>query len=136
MFLTSTGQEAEQYTYDLVERLRNDDDFYAEVVCRKYPVVLTQYRRLEIPISILPLKGVTDIDSPVRFARLLRKGKNIIHVHSFKDAFMAVMARRISENRDTRVVVSVHGVLQAQEQLHVHQVVQVHRLLCVLFPDG
>ena len=46
----------------------------------------------------------------MRFARLLRKGKNIIHVHSFKDAFMAVMARRISENRDTRVVVSVHGV--------------------------
>ena len=101
---------AEQYTYDLVERLRNDNDFYVEVVCRKHPNVLKQYRRLEIPISILPLKGVTDIDSPVRFARLLRKGRNIIHVHSFKDAFMAVMARRISENRDTRVVVSVHGV--------------------------
>ena len=101
---------AEQYTYDLVDRLRSDDDFYVEVVCRKYPVVLKQYRRLEIPISILPLKGVTDIDSPVRFARLLRKGQNIIHVHSFKDAFMAVMARRISENRDTRVVISVHGV--------------------------
>jgi len=101
---------AEQYTYDLVDRLRNDQDFYVEVVCRKHPNVLKQYRRLEIPISILPLKGVTDIDSPVRFARLLRKGKNIIHVHSFKDAFMAVMARRISENRDTRVVVSVHGV--------------------------
>ena len=101
---------AEQYTYDLVERLRNDPDFYVEVVCRKHPNVLKQYRRLEIPISILPLKGVTDIDSPVRFARLLRKGRNITHVHSFKDAFMAVMARRISENRDTRVVVSVHGV--------------------------
>ena len=101
---------AEQYTYDLVDRLRNDPDFYVEVVCRKHPNVLKQYRRLEIPISILPLKGVTDIDSPVRFARLLRKGRNIIHVHSFRDAFMAVMARRISENRDTRVVVSVHGV--------------------------
>lgn len=101
---------AEQYTYDLVDRLRNDPDFYVEVVCRKHPNVLKQYRRLEIPISILPLKGVTDIDSPVRFARLLRKGRNIIHVHSFRDAFMAVMARRISENRDTRVIVSVHGV--------------------------
>ena len=101
---------AEQYTYDLVDRLRKDPNFYVEVVCRKHPNVLKQYRRLEIPISILPLKGVTDIDSPVRFARLLRKGKNIIHVHSFRDAFMAVMARRISENRDTRVVVSVHGV--------------------------
>lgn len=106
---------AEQYTYDLVERLRNDPDFYVEVVCRKHPVVLSQYRRLEIPISILPLKGVTDIDSPVRFARLLRKGQNIIHVHSFKDAFMAVMARRISENRDSRVVVSVHGVYKPKK---------------------
>ena len=106
---------AEQYTYDLVDRLRNDPDFYAEVVCRKRPVVLKQYRRLEIPISILPLKGVTDIDSPVRFARLLRKGQNIIHVHSFKDAFMAVMARRISENRDTRVIVSVHGVYKPKK---------------------
>jgi len=101
---------AEQYTYDLVALLRNDPNFYVEVVCRKHPNVLKQYRRLEIPISILPLKGVTDIDSPVRFARLLRKGHNIIHVHSFRDAFMAVMARRISENRNTRVVVSVHGV--------------------------
>ena len=101
---------AEQYTYDLVDRLRNDPDFYAEVVCRKHPNVLKQYRRLEIPISILPLKGVTDIDSPVRFARLLRKGHNIIHVHSFRDAFMAVMARRISENPNTRVVMTVHGI--------------------------
>ena len=106
---------AEQYTYDLVDRLRNDDDFYVEVVCRKHPNVLKQYRRLEIPISILPLKGVTDIDSPVRFARLLRKGQNIIHVHSFRDAFMAVMARRISENRDTRVIVSVHGVYKPKK---------------------
>ena len=106
---------AEQYTYDLVDRLRNDKDFYVEVVCRKRPIVLKQYRRLELPISILPLRGVTDIDSPVRFARLLRKGKNIIHVHSFKDAFMAVMARRISENRDTRVIVSVHGVYRPKK---------------------
>ena len=75
---------AEQYTYDLVERLRNDPDFYVEVVCRKHPNVLKQYRRLEIPISILPLKGVTDIDSPVRFARLLRKGRNIIHFAASK----------------------------------------------------
>ena len=106
---------AEQYTYDLVDRLRKDPSFYVEVVCRKHPNVLKQYRRLEIPISILPLKGVTDIDSPVRFARLLRKGQNIIHVHSFRDAFMAVMARRISENRNTRVVVSVHGVYKPKK---------------------
>lgn len=106
---------AEQYTYDLTALLRQDKDFYVEVVCRKHPNVLKQFRRLEIPISILPLKGVTDIESPVRFARLLRKGHNIIHVHSFKDAFMAMMARRISENRNTRIVVSVHGVYKPKK---------------------
>lgn len=106
---------AEQYTYDLTALLRKDKGFYVEVVCRKHPNVLKQFRRLEIPVSILPLKGVTDLESPVRFARLLRKGHNIIHVHSFKDAFMAVMARRISENRNTRIVVSVHGVYKPKK---------------------
>ena len=33
---------AEQYTYDLAALLRNDPDFYVEVVCRKYPRVLKQ----------------------------------------------------------------------------------------------
>ena len=101
---------AEQYAYDLTAKLRNDSDFYVEVVCRKHEAVLTHFRRLEIPISILPLKGVTDIDSPMRFARLLRKGHNVVHVHTFHDAFAAVIARRLSENPNTRVVLTVHGI--------------------------
>ena len=100
----------EEYAYEMVSRLRHDPRFYAEVVCKKNEPVLFHFRRLEIPISILPLKGMTDIDSPTRLARLLRKGRNIVHVHTFKDAFAAVMARRISENRNTRVVLTVHGV--------------------------
>ena len=100
----------EEYAYEMVSRLRNDPRFYAEVVCKKNDPVLLHFRRLEIPISILPLKGVTDIDSPTRLARLLRKGYNIVHVHTFRDAFAAVMARRISENRNTRVIMTVHGI--------------------------
>ncbi len=100
----------EEYAYEMVSRLRHDPRFYAEVVCKKNEPVLFHFRRLEIPISILPLKGMTDIDSPTRLARLLRKGHNIVHVHTFKDAFAAVMARRISENRNTRVIMTVHGI--------------------------
>lgn len=100
----------EEYAYEMVSRLRNDDRFYAEVVCKKNEPVLFHFRRLEIPISILPLKGVTDIDSPTRLARLLRKGHNIVHVHTFRDAFAAVMARRISENLNTRVILTIHGI--------------------------
>lgn len=100
----------EEYAYGMVSRLRQDPRFYAEVVCKKNEPVLLHFRRLEIPISILPLKGMTDIDSPTRMARLLRKGRNIVHVHTFKDAFAAVMARRISENHNTRVIMTVHGI--------------------------
>ena len=100
----------EEYAYEMVSKLRNDQRYYAEVVCKKNEPVLLHFRRLEIPISILPLKGMTDIDSPTRLARLLRKGHNIVHVHTFKDAFTAVMARRISENRNTRVIMTIHGI--------------------------
>ncbi|MBQ0115852.1 MAG: glycosyltransferase family 4 protein [Bacteroidales bacterium] len=101
---------AEQYTYDLVSRLRHDKNFYVEVVCKKSKGVLAEFHKLEVPISILPLKGMTDIDSPSRFARLLRKGHNIVHVHTFHDAFMAVWARHISENPNTRVILTIHGI--------------------------
>lgn len=101
---------AEEYAYDLVSRLRHDDRFYVEVVCKKNKAVLEEFRKLEVPISILPLKGMTDIDSPMRFARLLRKGRNIVHVHTFHDAFMAVWARRMSENPNTTIIMTVHGI--------------------------
>lgn len=101
---------AEQCAYDMVSQLRNDDRFYVEVVCRKNKAVLGEFRKLEVPISILPLRGMTDLDSPMRFARQLRKGRNVVHVHTFHDAFLAVWARRVSENRNTTIIMTVHGV--------------------------
>ena len=71
----------EQYAHDLISRLKRDD-FYVEAVCRKHESVLNRFRTLEVPISILPLKGLTDLDSPVRFARLLKRGDNVVLVGS------------------------------------------------------
>lgn len=101
---------AEQYAFDLVSQLRHDKRFYVEVICKKNKNVLEEFRKLEVPISILPLKGMTDLDSPMRFARQLRKGRNIIHVHTFHDAFMAVWARRVSDNPNTTIIMTVHGI--------------------------
>ena len=103
---------AEQYAYDLVSRLRHDDRFYVEVVCKKNKTVLEQFRKLEVPVSILPLKGMTDLDSPMRFARQLRKGHNIVHVHTFHDAFLAVWARRVSENRNTTIIMTTKSMMR------------------------
>ena len=76
---SKTWGGAERYASDLVEHMKHD-----------------------------PLKGIRDIDSPVRLARMLRKGKNIVHVHTYRDAMTAVMARIISDNPNTKVVFTPH----------------------------
>ena len=101
---------AERYASDLVAHMRHDPNFYVEVVSAKNDDIIEQFQKMDIPVSILPLKGIRDIDSPVRLARMLKKGKNIVHVHSYRDAVTAVMARIISDNPNTKVVFTPHGL--------------------------
>ena len=61
---------AEQYVYDLASELRSHGA-YIEIVTRNRRQILNRFRELEVPISILPLKGLTDIESALRFARLI-----------------------------------------------------------------
>ena len=105
---------AERYASDLVAHMRHDPNFYVEVVSAKNDDIIEQFQKMEIPVSILPLKGIRDFDSPVRLARMLKKGKNIVHVHSYRDAITAVMARIISDNPDTKVVFTPHGLKKPQ----------------------
>ncbi len=100
----------EQYAFDLIYRLKEEENYYVEVVCKKSQSVFHKFKQLEIPISILPLKGLSDLESPVRFARLLKKGQNVIHVHTFHDAAGAILAKHIAENPQTRIVLTLHGV--------------------------
>ena len=101
---------AERYASDRVAHMRHDPNFYVEVVSAKNDDIIEQFQKMDIPVSILPLKGIRDIDSPVRLARMLKKGKNIVHVHSYRDAVTAVMARIISDNPNTKVVFTPHGL--------------------------
>lgn len=101
----------EQYAFDLMLKLKDEEKYYVEMVCGKSDAVLSRFRPLEIPISILPLKKIADFDSPKRFKRLLKRGQNIIHVHSFSDAVTAILAKHMSSNgKNVRIVMSLHGV--------------------------
>lgn len=103
-----------QYTYDLSCRQR-EDGHYVEIVCRRKPEIITPFHHAEFPISTLPLKGITDIDSAMRLARVIKRRKDvIIHAHSFKDAFTACLARKLSENKNVRVVVTRHLLKKAK----------------------
>lgn len=105
---SKTWGGAERYASDLVAHMRHDPHFYVEVVSAKNNDIIEQFQKMDIPVSILPLKGIRDFDSPVRLARMLRKGKNIVHVHTYRDAMTAVMARIISDNPNTKVVFTPH----------------------------
>ena len=99
----------EQYAFDLAQKLRNE--YYVEMVCKKSEAVLNRFRPLEIPLAILPLKGITDLESPKRFTRMLKRGKNIIHVHNFGDAVTAILAKHMSDNTENiKIVFTIHGV--------------------------
>lgn len=111
----------EQYVYDLASELKKAGN-YVEIVTTKREMILNRYRPIEIPISILPLRRKADIESPIRFARLIKRGHNIVHVHNVKDARMALIARRISENRNTRVILTSHTVEKAKKGF-------VHRMI-------
>lgn len=100
----------EQYAFDLACMLKDDPGYYVEIVCRKSDSVFSKFRTLEVPVSMLPLKGFHDFESPVRFSRLLKRGHNIIHVHSFRDAVVAIWAKHIAENPKNRIVFTLHGV--------------------------
>lgn len=112
---------AEQYVYDLASELKRIGN-YVEIVTTKRESIINRFRPLEIPISILPLRRKADFESPIRFARLIKRGRNIVHVHNVKDARMAIIARRISENRNTKVVFTCHTVERAKKGF-------VHRMI-------
>ena len=111
----------EQYVYDLASELKKEGN-YVEIVTTKRENILNRFRPLEIPISILPLRRKADIESPIRFARLIKRGHNVVHVHNVKEARMALIARRISENRNTRVILTCHTVEKAKKGF-------VHRMI-------
>lgn len=110
----------EQYVYDLSAQLIAEGN-YVEVVCRNSPIITSRFRELEIPISTLPLKGITDIDSAKRLANIIKKGAIIVHVHNFKDAFTACIARKLSENKDVKVIMTRHLVKKGKNSVLYHK---------------
>jgi len=108
----------ERYAFDLTARLLREG---ADVrgVTRGAEVVDTQFNRLEIPLRYAPFKGFIDFKTPRVIARLVREfpGNDyvIIHAHDFKNALLAVRAKRMLKGlRDVKVVVTRHLIKPAK----------------------
>lgn len=100
----------EQYIKDLSLRLREDGED-VRIVCRRRCNAISRWQTTGLPLMPLPLRGKIDLWSPWKLSRVIRQGAVIIHVHNFKDATMAAVARLWSGNKaGVRIIVTRHLV--------------------------
>lgn len=86
---------------------------------RDAKAVDSMFRDAGIRLRHAPLGGMSDITSAFALARLIRcisQGKVIIvHVHRFRDAFTALLARKIVRRNEVKVVMTCHNVRKGRD---------------------
>lgn len=107
---------------------------YALGICRNYLsagwnvsamtrnalAVDTPFNELDIPLFHGPLNGFGDFRSVRELARHLRRlpdHPTVIHVHRYRDAFMAMLARKLSKRRDIKIVSTRHAIRRGRTSL-------------------
>lgn len=79
---------------------------------RDITAVDTLFRQNNIPLFHAPISGYFDIPSALILARDLRSEPQdtVVHVHRYRDAFMALLARKIAGRKDIKVIHTRHKV--------------------------
>lgn len=120
----------EQYVYDLCQR-QKADGIDVSVFCKPVDVIIRKYRELADEVHPLKLNGVSDLPSAWRMSRIIKAaGRCVIHAHNFKDAFTACYARRLSGNKEVRVVMCRHLTRKGKNGLHYRWLYQELDALC------
>ena len=109
----------EKYALDLCKALEERGHSTAVITRNGYPAVDKPFADAGIAVGHLPLRGALDILSPLVLSRILDRleGPVVVHVHNFKDALVALRARRLMKSdrrRGLRVVCTRHLVRPAK----------------------
>lgn len=65
-----------------------------------------------------PVGGFFDLASPMTLARKLRespRGATVVHTHRYRDAFTALLAKKIANRPDVRIVTTRHSVRRGRD---------------------
>lgn len=102
----------EKYVMELSRKLAAEGHCVISV-SKKCPVISSKIQ-LKEDYYQLPMRGVLDFYSGYRLACLLKREKpNVIHVHNFKDAFVAAYAKMWSGS-DAKLILSRHLVKRSK----------------------
>lgn len=120
----------EQYVYDLSQR-QMADGMDVELFCKPVDNIISRFQQLTGRIHTLRLNGVADVASAWRMAKIIGEaGSCTIHAHNFKDAFTAAYARKLSANKNVRVVMCRHLTRTGKNGMHYRWLYRQLDCLC------
>lgn len=107
----------ERYALDLCRHFR-DRGWRVTALTRDAKAVDNKFADVGIDLAHAPLNGFFDCPTVASLVGMLRKGggePTVIHVHRYRDALRAIMARTLSRRRDVRVVMTLHNVMTGRD---------------------
>lgn len=98
----------EQYVYDLSKR-QQADNIDVHIISKPIESIINKFNEIGIQPLQMDLGGAIDLKSAWQIAKIINtSGPCTIHAHNFKDAFTACYARKLSSNKEVRVVMCRH----------------------------
>lgn len=125
----------EQYALDICRGF-SAAGWNVSVITRDASAVDTPFIAAGIKVRHLPLGHYSGVSSIISLVHLLRRGKApcTLHVHTFRDAFLALTARKLSRRKDTRVVFTCHRVKPCRNTAMRRRILR--NLHAVIFPSA
>lgn len=113
VFASAGWGGGEQYVYDLAERLLKEG-YGVQLVSRESEVIRRKSASLGCPLVQFPLRSRFGLRSILKMKRLIESAEaDIVHTHQFKDTFIALFARALSD-RKPKVILTRHLVRPAK----------------------
>ena len=116
LFASPSWGGGEQYVYDLTEKLL-ENNFRVRLVSRKSDIIPIKAARIKCPVVRISLKNPFDLFSIIKIKWLIEFcSVDVVHTHQFKDTFIALFARMLSD-RKPKVVLTRHLVKPAKKNV-------------------
>lgn len=100
----------EQYILDLSRHLAGNG-IEVCMAAADWPEITARFKAAGIPVATAPFRKFIDLRTPRVIAGMIPHDRpTILHVHNFREATHAILARKLSPNPDVAIVVTRHMI--------------------------
>lgn len=107
----------ERYALD-ISRYFSAQGWKVTAFTRDAKAVDSVFREQGVRLRHAPLGGAFDITSAISLGRIMRRmaqGYGVIHCHHMRDAFMALLARKLVNRKDIKIILTIHTVRKGRD---------------------